>query len=81
MPQVFEIVFLMTVISLIKSVGVRRVRRGGVDDGGRWGAVGRLKQALKHKWQCCAISRWPRLAQLTGKARSAVRISLVPHAA
>ena len=48
---------------------------------GRWGAVGRLKQALKHEWQCCTISRRPRMAQLTGKSRSAVRISLAPHAA
>ena len=22
-----------------------------------WGAIGRLKQTLKHKWQCCGISR------------------------
>ena len=24
--------------------------------GGGWGAVGRLKQTFKHKWQYCAIS-------------------------
>ena len=59
----------MAVISQIESTG------------GGWGAVGGLKQTLKHKWQCCAISRLPRLAQLTGEARSAIRISLESHAA
>ena len=29
---------------------------GGVGAGGGWGAVGGLKQTLKQKWQCCAIS-------------------------
>ena len=23
--------------------------------GGGWGAIGRLKQTFKQKWQCCAI--------------------------
>ena len=54
---------------------------GGVGGRGGWGAIGRVKQALKHKWQCCAFSRRPRLAQLTGEARSAIRISLGPRAA
>ena len=30
---------------------------GEVDGGGRWRAIGELKQTFKHKWQCCAISR------------------------
>ena len=51
MLLVFEVVFLTTVISLIESIG------GGWEGGGGWEAVGRVKQALKHKWQCCAISK------------------------
>ena len=45
-----------------------------------WGAVAGLKQTLKHKGQCCAICRWAILAQLTGKARSADRLSMAPNA-
>ena len=75
MPLVFDVAFPTAVISLIESIG------GGVDGGSEWGAVGRVKQELKHKWQCCAISRRPSLTQLTGEARSAVRISLAPNAA
>ena len=61
MPLVFEVAFSMGVISQIESIG-----SGQVGGGGRWGAVGGLKQTFKHKWQCFAISRRPRLAQLTG---------------
>ena len=54
---------------------------GGVGSGGGgYKAVGRLKQTFKPKGQCCAISRQPILAKLTGKARSAIRISLAFHA-
>ena len=54
MPLVFEVVFSTAVISLIESMGGGgQVGRGQ----GGWGAVGGLKQALKHKWQCSAISR------------------------
>ena len=80
----------MAVISRIESIGGGQVGGGwgevgmggrGVGGGrGWWEAEGGLKQTLKHKWQCCAISRLPRLAQLTGWARPAVRISLAPHA-
>ena len=75
MPLVFEVDFSTSVITRIESIGGGWV--GGEGGERRWGAVGGLKQALKQKWQCCAISRSPRLAQLT---RSAVRISLAPHA-
>ena len=30
---------------------------GGVGGRGMWGAVGGLKQTLKHKWLCCDINR------------------------
>ena len=55
MPLVIE-VFSTTVISLIESIGVGRWECGWVGGrvGGWWGrggAVGRIKQALKHKWQ------------------------------
>ena len=39
---------------------------GGVGGGGRWGAVGEIKQTFKLKGQCFAISKWPRPIQLTG---------------
>ena len=44
----------MAVISRIESIRGRWAVGDGVDGG--WGAVGRLKQTFKHKWQCCAIS-------------------------
>ena len=52
MPLVFEVAFSMAIISLIESIG-----GGQVGGGAGWGAVARLKQAIKHKWQCCAISK------------------------
>ena len=58
MPLVFEVVFLIAVISPIEFIGV------GVGGGGGLGAVGGLKQAFKHTRQCCAISR---LAQPQGR--------------
>ena len=61
MPQVCGVVFSMSVITRIESIGGGR---GGVDGGGSWGVVDGLKQTFKQKWQCCAISRRPRLAQL-----------------
>ena len=57
MPQIFEVVFLTAVISRIESEGGGWVGGVCMGGGGGWGAIGRLKQTFKHKWQCCAISR------------------------
>ena len=80
MLLVFEVVFSMVVIAEIEFIGGGQVRGGRVGGGDEWEAIGGLKQTFIRKRQCCAISRLPRLAQLTGEARSAVRISLAPHA-
>ena len=40
----------------IESIGGGWVGGGGVVGGGLLGAIGRLKQTFKHKWQWCAIS-------------------------
>ena len=61
-----QYLFLITIISWIESIEGRRAGGGRVEGGDGWGSVGELNQTLKHKWQCCAISKRPILAQLTG---------------
>ena len=75
MLLVFWISFSLPVISRIESIGGGRV--GG---GGGWEAEVGLKQPFGLKQQCCALSMGPELVQSTGKAKTAVRSSLVPHA-
>ena len=62
MPLDFEVVFSTSVITQIKFIGGGWVGWGGWDGvgvggGGRWGAVGRVKQTFKLKGQCFAISK------------------------
>ena len=47
----------MALISWIKSIGGGLVEGVRVGSEGGWGVVGGVKQTLKHKWQCYAISR------------------------
>ena len=53
MPLVLEVVLDgCNIMDLVYRGG----RAGEGWGGGRWGAVGGLKQTFKHKWHCCAIS-------------------------
>ena len=81
MLLVFWTIFSVPVISRIESIGGGQVRGGGWGGGGEWEAEGGLKQPFGLKQQCCALQHGTRTGQSTGWAKTAVRSSLVPHAA